>query len=140
MTRRDRIWEVKNATELFEDQVSSVLFLKTSLRSDLTEPFGTALPGWVCDTADQKIFQIHIHLLHTKVPFSPKLLLCQLPELVNITKGRLPIKKNVYFRALPKLALPPPPLNSGNLVLFFRTSKTTYCAYDKKNIDDNDDG
>ena len=56
-------------------------------------------------------------------------------------KGRPPKKKNVYFRALPKLALPPPtPPNSGNLVLFFRTSKTTYCAYDRKSIDDDDDG
>ena len=48
----------------------------------------------------------------------------------NLAKGRPPTKKNYYFRALPKLAPPPPhALNSGNLVLFFRTSKTTYCAY-----------
>ena len=38
-----------------------------------------------------------------------------------------PKKNNVYFRALPKLAPPPLPPNLGNLVLFFRTSKTTIC-------------
>ena len=60
--------------------------------------------------------------------------------------GRPPIKKNVYFRALPKLALPPPPLLSGNLVLLFRTSKTTFYAYYGKRyqrwqwwLDDNSD-
>ena len=62
MTRRDRIWQVKNATELFEDQV------KVSKHSDLTQPFFvTAFPGWLCDTAEQEVFQIYIHLLHTKV-------------------------------------------------------------------------
>ena len=32
-------------------------------------------------------------------------------------------KKNVFFWALPESPTPPPDLNSGNLVLFFRTSK-----------------
>ena len=36
------------------------------------------------------------------------------------SKGRDPLKKNVFFRALPELPKPPPPdPNSGNLVLFF---------------------
>ena len=37
-----------------------------------------------------------------------------------LCKGTPPEKKNVFFRALPKL--PPPPI-SGNLYIFFRTSK-----------------
>ena len=61
MTRRDRIWQAKNATQLYEDQV------KVLKHSDLTRPFLTALPGWLCDTAEQEVFQIYIHLLHTKV-------------------------------------------------------------------------
>ena len=36
----------------------------------------------------------------------------------------------VLIRALPELANPPP--NSGTLVLFFRPTKTTFCAYDGK--------
>ena len=44
-------------------------------------------------------------------------------------------KKNVFFRALPKL-LPPHPPNSGNLVLFFGR-KT---GQDRKNADDDNDG
>ena len=41
---------------------------------------------------------------------------------------------------MPELPNPPPPdPNSGNLVLFFRTSKTTFRTYDRKVIDyDND--
>ena len=36
---------------------------------------------------------------------------------------------------------PPHPPNSGNLVLFFRTSKTTFCAYERrKKIDYDNDG
>ena len=36
------------------------------------------------------------------------------------SKGRDPLKKNVFFRALPELPNPPPPdPNLGNLVLFF---------------------
>ena len=57
----------------------------------------------------------------------------------QIAIGMISQKNYVYFRALPKLALPPPP-NSGNLVLFFPTSKTTYSAYDGKSTDDDDDG
>ena len=42
-------------------------------------------------------------------------------------KGRHQLKKNVFFRALPESPKPPPhDPNSGNLVLFFRTSKTTF--------------
>ena len=41
---------------------------------------------------------------------------------------RPPMKKNVYFWALPKLALPLS--HSGHLVLFFRMSKTMFCSYD----------
>ena len=48
-----------------------------------------------------------------------------------VGKGRPPTKTNVYFRALPELALPPPH-NSGNLVLFFQMSKTTYYVLQKK--------
>ena len=36
------------------------------------------------------------------------------------------LKKNVFFQALPKLPLPPPPPNSGNLYQYFWTSKTTF--------------
>ena len=37
----------------------------------------------------------------------------------------------VLIRALPELPKPtPPPPNSGTLVLFFRPTKTTFCAYD----------
>ena len=32
-------------------------------------------------------------------------------------------KKNVFFRALPELPLPPPPLLSGNLYIFFGRQK-----------------
>ena len=71
MTRRDRIWQVKNATELFEDQV------KVLKCSDLTF-FVTAFSGWLCDTAEQEVFQIYIHLLHTKVGFSPLLHICRI--------------------------------------------------------------
>ena len=41
MTRRDRIWQVKNATELFEDQV------KVSKHSDLTQPFFCDSISWL---------------------------------------------------------------------------------------------
>ena len=59
----------------------------------------------------------------------------------NLAKGRLPTKKNYFFRALAELALPPPhALNSGNLVLFFRTSKTTYCAYYGKSTNNDNEG
>ena len=37
----------------------------------------------------------------------------------------------VYIRPLPELYNPTP--NSDNLVLFFRTSKTTFCVMDRKN-------
>ena len=38
----------------------------------------------------------------------------------GLHKGRDPMKKNVFFRALPELPKPPPhDPNSGNLVLFF---------------------
>ena len=37
--------------------------------------------------------------------------------------GKASMKKNVFFRALPESPNPPPDPNSGNLVLFFRTSK-----------------
>ena len=41
-------------------------------------------------------------------------------------KGSPHVKKNVFFRALPELPLPPPPPNLGNLYSFFWTSKTTF--------------
>ena len=41
-------------------------------------------------------------------------------------KGTPPIRKIDFFRALPKLHLPPPPPNSGKLYNFFWTSKTTF--------------
>ena len=53
-------------------------------------------------------------------------------SLKTISKGRHPLKKVANFRALPKLANPPPPPNSGNLVLFFPDVKTTFYAYDRK--------
>ena len=55
-------------------------------------------------------------------------------------KGTPPEKKNVFFRALPKLPLPAPSPHFGQLVPLFQTSKTTFCAYDRKNANhDNDD-
>ena len=42
------------------------------------------------------------------------------------SKGTPPIRKIDFFRALPKLPLPPPPPNSGKLYNFFWTSKTTF--------------
>ena len=42
-------------------------------------------------------------------------------------------KKTFSFGHCPNHLNPPPhDPNSGNLVLFFRTSKTTFCAYDRK--------
>ena len=50
-------------------------------------------------------------------------------------------KKTFSFGHCPNHLNPPPhPPNSGNLVLFFRTSKTTFCAYDRKHFDDDNDG
>ena len=50
-----------------------------------------------------------------------------LAYLVSCSEGRHQLKKNVFFRALPESPKPPPhDPNSGNLVLFFRTSKTTF--------------
>ena len=43
-------------------------------------------------------------------------------------KGTPPIKRIDFFRALPKLHLPPPPPNLGKYN-FFWTSKTTFSAY-----------
>ena len=45
-------------------------------------------------------------------------------------KGRPP-KKECLLSGIAQISSPPPPLISGNLVLLFRMSKTTYCAYDK---------
>ena len=44
-------------------------------------------------------------------------------------KGTPHVKKNVFFRALPKLPLPPPPLLSGNLYIFFSRHKGIYKVY-----------
>ena len=74
-----------------------------------------------------------LHLLHLKVgggktgpkiePYCPETLSC---------KGRSPITKRMFtFGHCPNYLSPPPP-NSGNLVLFFPTSKTMYCAYYRK--------
>ena len=41
----------------------------------------------------------------------------------GLHKGRDPMKKNVFFRALPELPKPPHAPNSGNLVLFYQKSK-----------------
>ena len=45
------------------------------------------------------------------------------------TKGTPPEKKNVFFRALPELPFPPPPLLSGNLYIFFGCHKGIYKVY-----------
>ena len=52
-------------------------------------------------------------------------------DFINIYKGTPPIRKIDFFRALPKLPLPPPPPNSGKLYHFFWTSKTKFSAYYK---------
>ena len=44
-----------------------------------------------------------------------------------VTKGTPHVKKNVFFWALPKL--PPPPLLSGNLYIFFGRHKGIYKVY-----------
>ena len=51
-------------------------------------------------------------------------------------------RKNVFFRALPESRKhpPPPDPNSGNLVLCFFTSKMTFCAYDRKKFDADNEG
>ena len=50
-------------------------------------------------------------------------------------EGRHPLKKVVYFRALPELAKPPPPTPQfGQLGPFFPDVKTTFCAYDRKTV------
>ena len=43
--------------------------------------------------------------------------------------GNTSWKKNVFFRALPELPLPPPPLLSGNLYIFFGRQKGIYKVY-----------
>ena len=56
-------------------------------------------------------------------------------------KGRLPINENVYFRALPKLALPPPSPQFGQLGPPFSDVKNDVLrVWQKKNTDDDDDG
>ena len=45
------------------------------------------------------------------------------------TKGTPPEKKNVFFRALPELPLPPPPPLSGHLYIFFGRQKGIYKVY-----------
>ena len=53
------------------------------------------------------------------------------------TKGRHQSQKHTSIRALPELPKPPtPPPNSGNFTDFFRPTKTTFCAYGRKNTDD----
>ena len=54
--------------------------------------------------------------------------------------GKTSTWKNFSFGHCPNHLTPPPhPPNLGNLVLFFWTSKTTFCAYDRKNSDDDND-
>ena len=57
---------------------------------------------------------------------------------MHVTQGRHPNKKNFLIRALPELPPRPPPPNSGNFIDFFRPTKTTFCAYDGKKTDDDD--
>ena len=45
------------------------------------------------------------------------------------------LNKNVFFQALSEISPPPPPPpspHSGNLVLFFRPTKTSFCTYYEK--------
>ena len=46
-------------------------------------------------------------------------------------------KIKLILTRIPGIENPP---NSGKWVLFFRTSKTTFCAYDRKLFDDDNDG
>ena len=43
------------------------------------------------------------------------------------------LKKECFLSGIARISPPPPPHPiSGNLYIFFRTSKSTFCAYDKK--------
>ena len=55
-------------------------------------------------------------------------------------KGRHPKEKHVLFRALPELGKPPPPSNSGNLVIFFRTSNQRFVRLTEKSTIDYNTG
>ena len=55
-------------------------------------------------------------------------------SLIMCHKGTLPIRKIDFFRALPKLPLPPPPPNSGKLYNFFWTSKTTFLRVSQNQV------
>ena len=51
--------------------------------------------------------------------------------------GRTPVKKK---SGIARITSPPPRPISGNLYIFFWTSKPTFCAYDRKNTNYHNDG
>ena len=53
--------------------------------------------------------------------------------------GKPSCKKKCFLSGIARITSPPPPL-SGNLYIFFRTSKTTFCVYDSKNANYDNDG
>ena len=57
-----------------------------------------------------------------------------------MAKGRPPIKKNVYFRALPKLALPPLPYFRATWSSFFGRQKRRFTRITEKGTNDDNDG
>ena len=56
------------------------------------------------------------------------------------SKGRHQHKKNVFFQALPESPNPPPltPIQATRSSFF--TSKTTFCVYDRKKFDADNEG
>ena len=61
---------------------------------------------------------------------------------VSLTQGRYHKEKHVFFRALPELAKPPPPLPPirATLSSFFRTSKRRFARMTEKNTIGYDNG
>ena len=50
------------------------------------------------------------------------------------------VRENVYFRALPELDKPPAPSPNSGILVLFSDAKLTFCSYDKKSVDDDNDG
>ena len=102
--------------------------------------------GWIYGRPDlgQKAEKHRIFCVLSDLSSDPTV--CYLSNMSNIEtapKGRPPKKKNVFFRALPKLAPPPPPhmgyIRATWSSLFGR-QKQRFAHMTEKNTDDDDDG